>query len=86
MDQTPHPHVPQPIARVNHACSPNLGLHCNGDGKVVLFALRDIDQDEELTRNYLWAGCDIGADFGVSFTDPILGAKRRASKVLIEPV
>jgi SET domain-containing protein len=34
---------------INHSCSPNLGFK---DGDLCLYALRDIDQDEELTWDY----------------------------------
>lgn len=37
---------------VNHSCEPNCGMHETKDKRVVLFALREIGENEEITFDY----------------------------------
>lgn len=52
---------------INHACNPNLGFV---EGDLILYALRDIDQDEELTWDYSTAMDEEGFDLPCNCLSP----------------
>jgi hypothetical protein len=60
-----------PARFVNHSCDPNLGIHDNDVGAYDFFAIKDIDEGEELLWDYEASEYEISA-----FDTCMCGAKR----------